>query len=323
MDFFNNFSIDMSWVLTILISVVITSLILTVIYFIYKSTISRASTEDNYMNQLDEIISGSEPVKTEQNIIENWNTYWGKILGGASFVDYDEDDNKAGRDVFFGIIIIALLIFVLSRNIFIALIVPPILAYGLIMVARTSSNNKSRELIEQLPGMLFALKSNLQAGNTNERALMEIVDSMPSPLYDDLVVARNILAANGTFQEALIEMSNKTTSRDLKFLCSCMIQASQSGASMTQQIDNIQKVLESRKEVSDKIDTAVKAVSPALWLSGLVIPAMFVVSYFLDSAAKGFWFQNLISWIGFLVVVALYIAGLLLTKQQVDKVRNI
>lgn len=323
MDFLTNFNIDMSWVWTILISLAITALIISIVYLIYKSNKSRASTEDNYMNQLDEIISGNEPTKTNQSVIDQWNTYWGKILGGASFVDYDEDDNKAGRDVFFGIVIIALLVFILSRNIFVSLIVPPILAYGLIMVARTSSNNKSRELIDQLPGMLFALKSNLQAGNTNERALMEIVDSMPSPLYDDLVVARNILAANGTFQEALVEMSNKTTSRDLKFLCSCMIQASQSGASMTQQIDNIQKVLESRKEVSDKIDTAVKAVSPALWLSGLVIPAMFVVSYFLDSAAKGFWFQNLISWIGFLVVVALYITGLLLTKNQVDKVRNI
>lgn len=302
-----------------LIGVVLVFAVVGLIYYAVKPS-SRAS---DFTDQVDQIIAGEEGEYKEPSLIEKWVMFWGKELGRADFGKWEEDGTEAGRDMAIVAVATFLLGFAVTRNAIFAAALPAAILFGILTFARGSGNRKNKEMMVQLPGMLFALKSSLQAGNTSERALMEIVDSMPSPLYEDLAVARSILSANGTFKDALDAMSANTTSRDLKFLCACMIQASESGASMVTQIDNIQKVIESRQEVAAKIDTAVKSVAPAMYLSGLVIPAMFIFSFFMDAAAKSFWFQSLMAWVCFIAVVILYLIGLLLTKNQVDKVRNI
>ena len=101
-----------------------------------------------------------------------------------------------------------------------------------------------------------------------------------------------------------------------------MIQASASGANMVNQIDSIQKVLESRRQVSDEINRAVKAVQPAVWIASVTLPGLFLASYFTDSAAQNFWFVSPFSWIAIGAAVFLYVAGLMMVKQQVDKIKN-
>ena len=222
--------------------------------------------------------------------------------------------------LFVGVFFVSML---LLKNPVLPLAIVAVAWYVIVFYVRSASVKRTRAIEDQLSGLLFSVKSNLQAGDTNEKSLMGVVDSMPNPLREELTIGRNILLASGTFREALEAMSAGTSSNDLKFLCSCMIQAASSGASMTMQIDNIQKVLEERRRVSSEIDKAVKSVAPAMWLAGLVIPIMFVVSYFIDGAAQDFWFSTLLGWAGFGIVIALYVAGLIITKNQVDKVRNI
>lgn len=299
--------------------------IVCLIGFLLYSAFKPATKDVDYIDQLDEMLSEDEDkVSDEDSIVTKWNRYWGRLLGESEISRYElGEDEMAGREALIALVGVFFLSLLLIRNIFLALLIVAVVWYVVIFYIRTTTYRKTKAIDEQLPGLLFSIKSNLQAGDTNERALMGVVDSMPSPLREELIVGRNILLANGTFKDALEAMRADTTSKDLKFLCACMIQASTSGSSMIMQLDNIQKVLEARREVANEIDVAVKAVSPALWLAGLVIPVMFVVSYFMDTAARGFWFQGTVAWIGFFAVVALYIIGLIMTKNQVDKVRNI
>ena len=281
--------------------------------------------ENDYIDQLKEIVDdGSANDRKKENIVSKWNSYWGKLLGESEIERYALDDKeKAGREIimlFVGVFFVSML---LLKNPVLPLAIVAVAWYVIVFYVRSASVKRTRAIEDQLSGLLFSVKSNLQAGDTNEKSLMGVVDSMPNPLREELTIGRNILLASGTFREALEAMSAGTSSNDLKFLCSCMIQAASSGASMTMQIDNIQKVLEERRRVSSEIDKAVKSVAPAMWLAGLVIPIMFVVSYFIDGAAQDFWFSTLLGWAGFGIVIALYVAGLIITKNQVDKVRNI
>lgn len=313
----------MDFLLPILFGLAGTAAVGLVAFLLYAS-FKPATKDVDYIDQLEELLDGEDKVENEDSIIVKWNRYWGKLLGESEISRYSTTDDKtAGREVIIFMLVAFFITLALARNVFVSAVIIAALWYGIVFYIRSSTMRKTKAIDEQLPGLLFSLKSNLQAGDTNERAMMGIVDAMPSPLREELSVGKNILLANGTFKQALEKMAENTASKDFKFLCACMIQASASGSSMIMQVDNIQKVLEARREVASEIDTAVKAVSPALWLAGLIIPVMFVVSYFIDSAAKGFWFQTLYSWLFFFGVVALYVAGLLLTKNQVDKVRNI
>ena len=55
---------------------------------------------------------------------------------------------------------------------------------------------------EQIPAFLSLLKSNIQAGETPERALMSAIDETDAPLYDELKTAKALIEI-GSFQSAL------------------------------------------------------------------------------------------------------------------------
>lgn len=313
----------MDLIMPVLVALLGTFLVGLIGYLVYMAL--SPVEENDYIDQLKEIVDdGSANDRKKENIVSKWNNYWGKLLGESEIERYALDDKeKAGREVimlFVGVFFVSML---LLKNPVLPLAIVAVAWYVIVFYVRSASVKRTRAIEDQLSGLLFSVKSNLQAGDTNEKSLMGVVDSMPNPLREELTIGRNILLASGTFREALEAMSAGTSSNDLKFLCSCMIQAASSGASMTMQIDNIQKVLEERRRVSSEIDKAVKSVAPAMWLAGLVIPIMFVVSYFIDGAAQDFWFSTLLGWAGFGIVIALYVAGLIITKNQVDKVRNI
>ena len=313
----------MDLIMPVLVALLGTFLVGLIGYLVYMAL--SPVEENDYIDQLKEIVDdGSANDRKKENIVSKWNNYWGKLLGESEIERYALDDKeKAGREIimlFVGVFFVSML---LLKNPVLPLAIVAVAWYVIVFYVRSASVKRTRAIEDQLSGLLFSVKSNLQAGDTNEKSLMGVVDSMPNPLREELTIGRNILLASGTFREALEAMSAGTSSNVLKFLCSCMIQAASSGASMTMQIDNIQKVLEERRRVSSEIDKAVKSVAPAMWLAGLVIPIMFVVSYFIDGAAQDFWFSTLLGWAGFGIVIALYVAGLIITKNQVDKVRNI
>lgn len=299
-------------------------MVIGLVAMIFYVFIKQSSSKKDYTQQLNELIEDEEEtIKVDDSLISKWNLYWQKILFESGIKRYDSTGKTAGMDMILLAIVCFFVALLVSRNFFVAAIVPCGVLYGISFAMGTTAEKKTKKIDDQLPGLLFAIKSNLQSGQTSETALLSVIPTMPSPLLEDLSVARNTILANGTFKEALERLSENTASRDLKFLCACMIQASLSGTTMVTQVDNIQKVLEERRKVSSEIDVAVKSVAPALWLAGMIIPALFVVTFFIDSNAKDFWFTGFISWASFFAVLGFYIGGLILVKNQVGKVKNI
>lgn len=315
--------IDMTGMFPYIVAFGLTALLVLLGVLIYFA-INKNRNTASYDEQLEELLQDdqSSGASTKITLLSRWNNHWNKVLKGAGMARYDGDDNSAGRDMALISIGIMAIVTVVLGNVLIGIAIPVVIMFGSSMLLKMKSNKKEQELNIQLPGFLFSLKANLQASDTTERAMLKVIESMPSPLYDDLVIVKHRLLANGTFREALTELSEKTNSRDLKFLSACMIQASLSGANMVLQIDKIQKVLEDRRKVADEIDKATKTVQPAIWLSTAVIPALFLASYFMDASSRSFWFVHPLSWAAIIATIILYVAGMLITKGQVDKIKN-
>jgi Flp pilus assembly protein TadB len=304
----------------------IVTVLLVAIGFLTYSLVKVRRDKQHHDNQLNELIGeyDEEEISAESKVtlLGRWNAYWGKTMREGGIKRYQDSDERAGTEVGLFAITIGIIVSVVFQN---PIIGPAVAALALFLMSsrlKAVYRKNSEKIGIQLPGMLFALKANLQAAETSERAMLKVVDTMPSPLYEDLVVMRNRLLAGDAFRDALIELSAYTNSRELKFLCACMIQATNSGSSIQSQIDNILNVLKARQKINDEISRANKSISPATMLASFMIPGLFLFSYFIDSAARDFWFIDPISWIVLLVVGGLYAMGMGIVKKMVNKVKN-
>lgn len=323
MDFFKN--IDYDVIFPYALAGIITILLIA-LGFLIKQLINRNTRTVNYDEQLKELISNEfdddNKVRTKVTVIEKWNRYWGRLFKEAGISRYNAQNNTAGRDVILVGITVAVIISLILRNPIIGPLLSIAALFAISFIMKQQVNRKADKMNEQLPGFIFALKAQIQASTTNERAMLKVIDAMPSPLYDDLKIVRNKLLASSPFREALEELSKKTSSRDLQFLAACMIQATTSGSNLEHQLDSIQRVLESRRKVSSEINKAVQSAMPAMWVSSLAIPILFIASYLQSATAREFWFTDPISYIVLIGVGILYGASMWLVKGQVDKIKN-
>lgn len=328
---FSNINLDYDtifpYALAGLLTILIMILGITVVYVIKKNT-----QTVNYDKQLQDLINDEDDYETAANTkisyFQKWNRYWGELAKGAGIVRYTRQEGKdlykrAGRDVFVLMAFSAIVISLILQNVIFGLLIAIIVPFVCAFVMKHLISKKASALSQQLPGFIFALKAQIQASETNERAMLKVVDSMPSPLYEDLRIVKNRLLAASTFKEALEELSKKTTSPDLKFLAACMIQASSSGANLEEQLDSIQEVLESRRKVEDEINQAVQSATPAIWLSSLAIPGVFLASLILDSNSREFWLTQPIAWLVLACVAVLYGISMFMVRNQVQKIKDI
>jgi len=285
------------------------------------------SLQKDLGDQIDDILSGDEIYGTDAppqiTLMGRWNNYWGTLLQDLGVKRYAADKSGAGREVAIILVVSIVLVGVITGNFILGLAAPIVLAVGFSMFARMKANAQEKKLNTELPGFLNALKSNLQANETPERAIVKVVDQMPEPLKSNLMVIRNRVLAGDEFAQGLRECQAATSSRDLKFLCACLIQAAGLGTNLESQIVVIQEVLDSRRKVADALNTAVNSAKPAMIISSVCIPAVFLWTWTSDPAASAFWFSGIISWVAFFGFIALWAVGMFLTKKMIDGIRNL
>lgn len=322
---FSNINVNMDKFFPFIVATVATVLVI-LLLIVVRLIIKRATQTVDFDAQLQELIQDddeSEKPKTTLTIFDKWNRYWSNLVKEAGLARYVGKSERAGRDVFILMVIAAVILSLVIRNAVLGIGIAIVIPFAFSFIIRQQINKKATALNLQLPGFIFALKAQIQASETNERAMLKVVDTMPSPLYEDLRVVKNKLNASSSFKSALEELSVKTSSKDLKFLAACMIQATTSGANLENQLDSIQKVLEARRKVDDEINQAVQSAMPAMWIASLAIPGVFLASVLLDSGAREFWLTQPIAWVVLAVVAALYGISMFLVRNQVEKIKNI
>lgn len=288
-------------------------------YMIYRKTSSKVA----YNQQLQDLLGDNDMQVRNVGLVYRWNQYWSKLFHESGWGRYGDEDNSAGRDVFVLGLFAMIIVSIITRVVFLGPIIVGMVGAIVVSLVKFKNQREQQKLNEQLPGFLAALKANIQANTTPERALVKVVDDMPSPLYEDLLPAKRQILANTSFTDVIKDLNERTTSKDLKFLCACMIQAVSTGASLESQIGTIQKVLEERQKVNDEINKAVSSAMPSIYIASLAIPLVFFATYFLNDATRQYWFVDPTSWIGLGVVLALWATGIYLSKKSVDSIRNL
>lgn len=317
----------LSW-MPFILSALITLFIIGVGVGIYSWRSSKHKDQKEYNRQLLDILDEDQSelgVKKAPKItlVSRWNSYWGRIFKLLKISKYEDSDKDAGRNMFILFAVVIIVSSIIFRNIFLGIIMPIVIIFIVNSLLKMRANKEENKLNEELPGFLFAFKANLQGNETPERAIQKIVDDMPSPLREDLMVAKQKLLSGGDLKEALRDCSRHTASRDLQFLCACLIQAAGTGTNLEDQITVIQGVLDSRREVSSELAKAVSSATPAIWVASIIIPVMFVSTIVLNPESQKFWFHGVFSWVCFILVVVIYGIGIYFSKRLVDNIKNL
>jgi Flp pilus assembly protein TadB len=175
---------------------------------------------------------------------------------------------------------------------------------------------------KQLPNLLSGIRANLKAQLTPQQAIINQSKEIGYPLGEELKTMTNEMALGITLDQALQNFSHRIPSRDIQFLASSIRIAIASGADLDPLVETIQRIIVQRTRIANHLVAAVAKVQPAIWVTGVMIPAGFAYSFYSDEKNRDFWLSAPTGLIAMLIVGFAYALGLFIAKKQVDKVKK-
>lgn len=285
---------------------------------------SSTTTEFEQFKQSIEDITKSELERDrkEKNIVnpKTWEGYWYKLVEATGRTPTSSD--QPGMFVLIGVIVLAALGLLVFPGGMIGLISMPLAGLFLAKAyLEMEAKKRMNTLNKQLPSLISGLTANIMASQTPQNALISVADDTPAPLGDELKIMKNELQVNVPLDEALDHLAERVPSRDVKFLVSAVKIAAASGTDLVPQLKIINQIIIGRTRLQQKLASAISSVSPTIWVSAIVIPAMFIFQYISSVENRDFWFtiQGIVALI---VVAAMYAGGLFISKKMVKGVEN-
>lgn len=261
------------------------------------------------------------PEQTKVNPIKRMATKFDEAMRGAEFINQDTTAQSFYKVLAVVNLAIMALVLVFTQAIVFSLIIP-LLLDGIIYLRAAGKVNKISKLLnEQVPSFISTLKSNVQANQTPEKAIIAAVDNTSEPLYSEIKIVKQ-LAETGSFNDAMQALRNKTTNETLKFLCSCVQLSAEVGSNLEEQLEVIEEIIIARKELDRKLDSAVAENKPLLYVSFSIIPGVFIFTYMINEASREFWFHGLISWVCFGIVIIVMMGAAYLANKFITKVKK-
>lgn len=175
---------------------------------------------------------------------------------------------------------------------------------------------------KQLPNLLSGIRANLQANLTPQQAIINQAKEIPYPLGEELKIMTDEMAIGITLDQALQNFSNRVPSREIQFLVSSIRIAIASGADLDPLVATIQNIIVQRTRIANHLTAAVAKVQPAIWVTGIMIPAAFAFSFYQSEENRAFWLSVPNGLIGIIVIAGAYALGLFIAKKQVDRVKK-
>lgn len=307
----------------IIISLLFALLFIIGITYFLLTIRKRKKEEEVFLEQL-QMASNSllhDEDKKDKPIHQQWNEYWGDLLRKSEIVAMETSNQKAGMGVLALIIFVWFLFSLLTRNIGIGLAPMIVLPLLLSSFAKNKIQKKVRLMEEQIPSFVSALRSNVQANQTPEQALIEAIDMTSDPLYSELKIAKNFVATS-TFAVALTRLREHTSSKDIQFLCSCVELSTKLGANIEEQLTIIEAMITEKRELDRILDAAVQENKTLMYVPPFFAVGLFIFSLMTMPAAKNFWFKEPISWLLFFGIIGVYVLALFAVKKLIKSVQD-
>lgn len=277
--------------------------------------------EEEFTKSLEELRRGDTQEDTTKVARQGWFAYWNsKFIKTGRLTD---DPNQAGK-LALGLMAVSagVGIFIWPGGIIGGLVFGGGAIGIMLLVFNAESNKRSKTLEKQLPLLLSSLRAQIQSTATPAKAIMAVADDLPAPIGDELKMVKNDLNVNVPLSQALQSLVKRVNSREIKFLAASIETAVEAGQDVDEQLKVIEEIVIQRQKIAQSIQTAVSQVSTSLWVSGFIIPASFLFSYYQGEANRDFWvsFNGLIA---FGVIVGLYILGLFISFRLVKSVEKV
>lgn len=282
----------------------------------------KLSIEDQLKEQM--MPDYDDPRKNKSTLWFRWNKYWEKRLvnSGVNFMAADREN--AGRMIIYiDLAAVALLTLIFKGSFMAALII--VISADIIMsfVLGFMADKKLERITRQLPAFVSALKSADESSNATTLTLLKAIATTPDELHDELKPVEDQLLAGGQLKPVLSSFVDTTSIDDLRFIMGCLMLVADTGVNLSKQLDIIQDTIESRIETSQALQQAVSKVMPTIWVSTIFIPLLFAFTWFMQPISRNFWFHSVLSWVLFLIIIALYLLGIWMAKHQVDLIKRL
>lgn len=260
----------------------------------------------------------AEELKNKMPSEKSWTGFWLKLALDSGWKPSTiEVPSRVALFLFLGILVVGAV--VLDPLGGIGLGIGSLVVMRIILLAKAKKRKKLMET--QLPNLISGMRANLQANLTPQQAILSQVEEIPAPLGDELKILRQEVNVNVPLETALINLSNRVPSREIKFLVSSVRIAISSGVDLEPQLKTIQGIIVQRTKIANHLAAAVASVQPSIYVSAIAIPAGFLFSYYSSEQNRLFWATPL--GLGGMGVIALmYGIGLFIARKLVQKVEN-
>jgi tight adherence protein B len=119
----------------------------------------------------------------------------------------------------------------------------------------------------QLPDALDLLSSSVKAGQSLNAAVQNVADEMPDPIADEFKILADELTFGVTFDEALQHLVARVNTPDVRFFCSALMIQKETGGSLAEVLDGLQKTIRERFRILGQV----KTLTAQGKLSGLIV----------------------------------------------------
>ncbi len=125
----------------------------------------------------------------------------------------------------------------------------------------------------QLPDALDLLSSTVKGGQSLNAAIQNVAEEMPDPIADEFRIVSDELTFGVGFEEALRKLMTRVDTPDVRFFCSALMIQKETGGSLAEVLDGLQKTIRERFRILGQV----KTLTAQGKLSGLIVGLLPVV----------------------------------------------
>jgi tight adherence protein B len=216
------------------------------------------------------------------------------------------------------ILLAAFLGFVLTRSAFGGVI----FGVSVIPVFRVSVRSKTRKKIVKFEGQLSdaldMIVSSLRGGFSFLSALELISKDMPEPIAGEFAKVINEISLGVTQEKALNNLVERVPSEDLKLLVIAIVIQIQTGGNLAEILDNISSTIRERLQLKREVKTLTAQGKISGLIVGLLPVILFVVIFAMDPSYMKLLISNIIGICMLVLAATNEIIGFLIIRKIVN-----
>lgn len=213
-------------------------------------------------------------------------------------------------------------VFIWPQDIFGGIAMAPLAMFFLKMIFESKSRARLILIEKQLPNLLSGLRANIRAELSPQQAIVNQSKELPAPLGTELKNVAKETELGIPLDTALKNFALRIPSKEVTFLVSAINTAIETGSDLDPLLRTIQNIVVQRQRIANHLRAAVAKVQPALGVTGIMIPAGFLYSFYSSETNRAFWVSFPLGIVAIFIVAFLYAVGLFIARKQVDRVKN-